>query len=240
MTQIFAHRGASAYAPENTLEAFQLALQQGAHGVELDVHLTRDGELIVAHDEKIDRVSDGSGLIAEMSLHSIKKHSFNRLHPEYEDAKAPTLREVYELLKPSALRINVELKNSVMPYPGMEEKVLKLTAQMGLEDRVIYSSFNHLSMLELKARMPEAVCGLLYDCVLIDPFGYAAKAHMDALHPHFGYLLHFEDYCAKAHAAGLTVNTWTVNTERDMKRVFEADADILITNYPDRALALMH
>ena len=129
---ICAHRGASAYAPENTLEAFELAVQQGAHGVELDVHLTRDKEILVAHDERIDRVSDGIGAICDMTLAEIKRHVFNREHPEYEGARAPTLREVYELLKPTGLYVNVELKNSVKAYPGLEEKCLELAAAMGI------------------------------------------------------------------------------------------------------------
>lgn len=239
MTRVFAHRGASGYAPENTLEAFQLAVIHGAHGVELDVQLTKDGELLVAHDEAVDRVSDGTGAIAEMTLSQIKKLSFNRLHPVYKDAKAPTLGEVYELLRPTDLMINVELKNSRNPYPGMEEKALALASDMGMEDRLIYSSFNHLSMLKLKALNSAAKCGLLYDCVLIDPWQYAAAASMDALHPHFQHILYVEDYCQRAKQAGLMVNTWTVNFERDMKRIVEAGADILITNYPDRALALL-
>ncbi len=238
-TLICAHRGASGYAPENTLEAFQLAVEQGADAVELDVHLTRDGHLLVAHDEKVDRVSDGNGLIGEMSLAAVKKFDFSKLHPEYQGAKAPTLQEVFELLAPTNLLINVELKNSIVPYPGMEEKCLVLAAKMGMEDRVIYSSFNHMSMLAIKEIFPDAVCGLLYDSVLIRPWNYAAESGMDALHPHYQHLLYFGDYCANAHRAGLKVNTWTVNAERDMKRVIEAGADMIITNYPDRARAVM-
>lgn len=238
MSKVFAHRGASGYAPENTLEAFQLAVQQRADGVELDVHLTRDGELLVAHDEKIDRVSDGSGWIHQMSLQQIKRFDFNRLHPEYEGAKAPLLSEVYELLKPTGLHINVELKNSAVPYAGLEEKLLELAARMGMEDRVIYSSFNHPSMLYLKSLDRSAKCGLLYDCLLIEAARYAADARMDALHPHYHQLLSVEDFCERAHASGIQVNTWTVNFERDMKRVIALGADIIITNYPDRARAL--
>ena len=238
MSLIFAHRGASGYAPENTLEAFQLAVTQRADGVELDVHLTKDGELLVAHDEKIDRVSDGSGWIHQMTVQQIKRYDFNRLHPEYEGAKAPLLSEVYELLKPTGLAINVELKNTLILYPGMEEKLLALAAKMGMEDRILYSSFNHPSMLYLKSIDSTAKCGLLYDCLLIDPAGYAAAAHMDALHPRYHQVLNEEDYCQKAHQKGIKVNTWTVNFERDMKRVAALNADAIITNYPDRAKAL--
>ncbi len=98
MQKIYAHRGASGYAPENTLEAFELAAKMGADGVELDVHMTRDGELVVAHDEEVGRVANGFGLICNMTLPELKKLRFNKTHPEYESAAIPTLREVYELL----------------------------------------------------------------------------------------------------------------------------------------------
>ncbi len=236
---ICAHRGASAYAPENTLEAFQLAVDQGADAVELDVHLTRDGKLLVAHDEKIDRVSDGTGFIAQMTLAQIKKHVFNKPHPAYEGALAPTLEEVFELLKPTGLIINVELKNNVNPYPGLEEKALALAAKMGMEDRVLYSSFNHLSMVLVKQLNPQARCALLYGSVLIEPWQYASAARMDALHPPYQHILHLKDYCQQAKAKGLQVNVWTVNNDRDMLRVIHSGCDMMITDYPDRARALM-
>ena len=95
--KVWAHRGAAAYAPENTLEAFELAIKMGADGVELDVHLSRDGEIVVAHDERVDRVSNGRGLIQEMTLSEIKELDFGVRFEAYRGAKAPTLREVYEL-----------------------------------------------------------------------------------------------------------------------------------------------
>ena len=237
-TLVFAHRGASGYAPENTLEAFQLAVDMGAQGIELDVHLTRDGEIVVAHDERIDRVSDGIGRINDMMLRDLKKHKFNTVHPEYTDAKMPTLREVYELLLPTGLNINVELKNSVIAYAGLEGKCLNLAAEMGMEDRVFYSSFNHYSLLRVKKLNPGAVCGLLYGGCLINPWEYAANLKVDALHPHYSELSLVPDECDKAHALGLKVNTWTVNDERSMRMVIDAGADAMITNYPDRAKAV--
>lgn len=236
---ICGHRGASGYAPENTLEAFQLAVDLGADAVELDVQLTRDGQLLVAHDETIDRVSNGTGPIAAQTLAALKKYDFNRLHPEYEGAKAPTLNEVFELLKPTRLTINVELKNSINPYPGMEERCLALAAQMGMEDRIIYSSFNHYSLLRVKEIDNRAVCGLLFSDILVRPWKYAREVGVEALHPHYGQTIFFEDFCQKAHEANLAVNVWTVNFERDMKRVIELGCDMMITNYPDRARALL-
>ena len=98
--KIFAHRGASAYAPENTLEAFRLAMEQGADGIELDVQLTKDGELVVIHDETIDRVSNGKGAVRDYTLEELKSFSVSNHFEQYPDVKIPTLREVLELVKP--------------------------------------------------------------------------------------------------------------------------------------------
>jgi len=235
--QIFAHRGASGYAPENTLEAFDLAVRQGAHGVELDVHLCRSGELVVIHDETVDRVSDGSGAVRNLTLKELKSFRFNRTHPEFENARLPLLSEVFQLLRPSGLSINIELKNSVIDYPDLERKVLDLAAREFDLSRVIFSSFNHYSMLRVKEQNPSVPCGLLYDAALIRPWEYAARLGVDAIHPHYSEVL-LVDECAPAHQAGIRVNAWTVNTPEAMEAVLRAGVDILITNFPDQALKI--
>ncbi|NLX83136.1 MAG: glycerophosphodiester phosphodiesterase [Clostridiales bacterium] len=236
--KIYAHRGASGYAPENTLEAFELAVEQGAEGVELDVHLTRDRQIIVTHDERIDRVSTGIGLVSMLTVKEIKKHLFNKPHPQYMEAKAPLLEEVLELLKPTGLHINIELKNSILPYKGMEAACLEMVAKYGMEKRVLYSSFNHHSMLKLKQMDKTAACGLLYDCCLLKPADYLRAAGMDALHPNFSDVLMNPEGYTEAMQQNGAVNVWTVNDERDMRLVMEAGVDLFITNYPDRAVAL--
>ena len=110
-TKIWAHRGASGYAPENTLESFELAIEQKADGIELDVQMTKDGELVVIHDETIDRTGNGTGRVQDHTLKELKALNFNKTHPEYASAKIPTLREVYELVKPSGITVNVEMKD---------------------------------------------------------------------------------------------------------------------------------
>lgn len=237
-TLIYGHRGAAGYAPENTLEAFQLAVDHQADGVELDVHLTRDRQIIVTHDERIDRVSTGTGLVAMLTLKDIKKHLFNLPHPEYTEAKAPLLEEVLELLKPTRLNINIELKNSRLPYEGLEQACLDLVARHGMEDRVLYSSFNHHSMLRIKEMDRSVKTGLLYDCCLLSPMEYLQAAGADAMHPHFTDVLMNQSAYARLRQASCPVNVWTVNDERDMRSMFEAEVDILISNYPDRAVAL--
>ena len=133
-----------------------------------EIILLKDGELVVAHDETIERVSNGEGLICEMTSAELKKLHFNRTHPEYEHATIPTLREVFELMKPAGLMINIEMKNSRIFYKNLEEKVLKLVDELGMADKVLYSSFNHHSMLHMKAIDPKLRCGLLYPSLPLD------------------------------------------------------------------------
>ncbi len=235
MQQAYAHRGSSGEAPENTLEAFDLAIKQGAHGLELDVHISRDGQIVVAHDETIDRVSNGSGLIADMSVAELKRFNYNKACPQYSKGTLPTLEEVYGLLKPSGLHVNVELKNSVLDYPGLEKKCVELAARMGMESRVLYSSFNHYSLKRIKEMDPSIPCGLLYDAVMVAPWDYGIALGMDALHPHYSSL-QFDDLCQNAHQAGIRVNPWTVNDMDHIEMALKLGADIVISNYPERVL----
>lgn len=238
MQKVYAHRGASGYAPENTLEAFELAAKQGAHGVELDVHLSKDGEIVVAHDETIDRVADGSGLLKDMTVAELKRFHFNKGMPSFERATLPTLREVYALLKPTGLGVNVELKTNVYAYDGIVEKCIALAEEMGMSDRVLYSSFNHYTLLRVKEVDASAPCGLLYAATMVRPWEYAKPLQMDALHPQF-VQLQVPDFCRDSHAAGIAVNAWTANEAEHIELVFRAGADMVITNYPDRALEVL-
>ena len=124
---IWAHRGASGTMPENTLESFKKAAELGADGVELDIQLTKDDEIVVIHDEKIDRTSDGKGWVKDYTLEELRGFNYNRTKPEYEHADIPTMREVFELLKPTDLFINIEIKTGVFFYEKIEEKILALT-----------------------------------------------------------------------------------------------------------------
>jgi len=239
MTTICAHRGASGYAPENTLEAFELAARQGAHSIELDAHICKSGEIVVIHDETVDRVADGTGTVADMTLSELKKLNVSRPVPGFGITRIPTLEEVYDLVRTTNMMVNVELKTGYVDYPDLVEKCVRLAEKMNMRDRVLYSSFNHRSLMEVKALDKDLPCGLLYELVMIEPWKYASAYGMNALHPHLSEL-RYADLIPMAHEAGLEVNPWTVNTQDEMLACIQAGCERMITNYPDKALQLLN
>lgn len=201
--KIWAHRGMSFTYPENTLKAFEEAAKiPGITGVEFDVQLTKDGEVVVIHDEKVDRTMDGMGEVQDFTLKQIKALKIKTgnvggvdggngsmdkdMAANMGEGTIPTLKETLELLKPycldRGLLINIELKNSVVRYPGMEEKVLNMVEELGLEQFVWYSSFLPESINMIKHLRPEAKTGILA-VTLEDCIAYASQVKADALHP---------------------------------------------------------
>jgi glycerophosphoryl diester phosphodiesterase len=236
MSLVFAHRGASGYAPENTLEAFRLAMEMGADGFELDVHVTKDGELVVIHDEAVNRTTNGKGLVKDMTLAELKELDACKSMEAYRGAKIPTLAEVYELVKDTNHIVNVEIKSDNYFYPEIEEKCLALAKEMGMEDRVIYSSFNHYTLLKLHELKPDAKLGMLFGDVLYQPWEYAKSLHVQYLHPRT-ISIFTPEFSTESHKAGYGINVWTVNDEDTMLECLKQGANI-ITNYPDVAIAL--
>lgn len=234
MTEIWAHRGASAYAPENTLPAFQMALDQGAQGIELDVQRTADDVLVVVHDETIDRTSNGFGRVADLTLEELRRCDFSNGFIGHHNVRIPTLMEVLDFVAPTNLRLNVELKNSVLPYPGMELETAAMVAEVGLTDRVLLSSFNHLSLANLRGIVPPSQIGVLYSDGLYNPWQYARWIGAGALHPNWRALRQ-PDFVWLAHEAGVNVHVWTVDEEQDVAHAIETGVDALMTNFPDRA-----
>ncbi len=235
MTRIIAHRGASGYAPENTMEAFKLAIESGADGIETDVHLSKDGQVVIIHDEKIDRTSNGIGYVKDYNYEELSTFNYNNHMEQYEFCKIPLLSDLLELVKSSGIYLNIELKTDFFSYPGIEEKVIELVKQYELENQIIYSSFNHYTLMKIKEINPKAKIGLLYSAGLVQPWDYATHVHADALHPFYGNL-DIPFYVEESHKHNIMVNTWTVNKRETMERFIEMDVDGLITNYPDIAL----
>jgi len=232
MTKNFAHRGFSGKYPENTMLAFEKAIEAGADGIELDVHLTKDGELVIIHDEAVDRTTNGSGLVADFTLAELKKLDASAaFRGVYGINRIPTLEEYFELVKDTAIVTNIELKTGVNPYPGIEEKTLAMIDKFGLRERIIISSFNHYSVMKFKSLAPEMICGFLEESWIIDMAGYGKKYGVECLHPIFNAVT--EEYARAAHEAGLLINTWTVNTKEDMELMIQRGVNAIIGNYPD-------
>ncbi len=155
--KIWAHRGCSLRYPENTITSFTKAAEiKGLTGIELDIQLSKDGELVVIHDETVDRTTDGKGFVRDLTLGELKQLKISAGEGKYE--RIPTMQEVFELLKPrmeKGFMLNIELKNSVYPYPGMEEKILAMADEFGVQESIVYSTFYARSVDRLYELRPE-------------------------------------------------------------------------------------
>lgn len=161
--KIWAHRGCSQRYPENTLLAFEKAAEiQNLTGIELDIQLTKDGHLVVIHDERVDRTTEGIGFVRDFTLAELKRlHIYADLNPSQT---IPTMEEVLDLLEQrckEGMKINIELKTSVYPYPGIEEKIVELIDSKGMQESIVYSSFYTLSLERIRELVPDAEIGIL-------------------------------------------------------------------------------
>lgn len=232
--RIYAHRGASGDAPENTMAAFRLALEQGADGIELDVQMTSDGQLAVIHDETLERTTNGEGWLSAMTYDQLRRLDASSTFPAYRGEPIPLLSEVLELVRPTGIELNIELKNSILPYPGMEEAAIRLVKEYGLETRTVFSSFNHYSVAKLVRLEPGIEAAILYEGIY-RPAEYAATVGARALHPHRFSVT--PEIVREAHLDSLKVRPWTANTPAEWSPLVEAGADAIITNYPARLRA---
>lgn len=236
MTQIFAHRGYSGKYPENTMLAFEAAAACGADGVELDVHLSRDGRLIVIHDERLERTTDGTGFVRDCTLTELKRLNASVGRGACPIQRIPTLEEYLELAADKRLMTNLELKTGVFDYPGLEEKVLEQVARFGLEDSVIYSSFHASTLLRLQRLDPSIECGLLNQDALLQPGSAVETLGFQGYHPH--YLRLSKAIVRDMKRRGLKVRPYTPNAAPVLMWLMHMGVSAVITNEPVRAASL--
>lgn len=236
MTLIFAHRGYSGYYPENTMLAFQkVAEETKADGIEFDVQLTKDQELVVMHDELLDRTTNGSGYLKDFTLAELKELSVGKeTQGDFPRQTIPTAREFFTWFKDTSLLANIELKTSVFEYEGIEKKLVDLVKEYHLEDRVWYSSFNHRSAVRVHRELPNAVIGLLCDAWLINAGQYVATQGAQTFNCRSYYAAQ-PGICDEIHSHGVKVQAWTPNTKEEMKALVDNHVDVLITNFPNLA-----
>ena len=231
--KVYAHRGYSGRYPENTMLAFKEAGKLGVDGIELDVQLTKDGEVVVIHDEKIDRTTDGTGYVRDYTLQELKKFNAAQIwNGKYGFQEIPTFEEYCAWAKDQSLVTNVEIKSGVFYYAELEEKTLALVKKYGLEDRIIFSSFNHTSVFLLRKLAPEIPGGALVEHEGLGNAGYYCKKYdMQCYHP--GYKGLTEEEVKICHENGIDVNVWTVNDMATLEQLWDWKCEGVISNYPD-------
>lgn len=221
---VIAHRGDRVHKPENTMAAFKLALEEGADGIELDVQLTSDGEIVVCHDETVNRTTNGTGYIKDMTYKEVLNLDAG------EGQKIPSLSEVMDLLHNKDILLNIELKNSVIKYQGLENKVINALKEYKMLDKTIISSFNHHSLLNVKELAPTMRVGILFECMPVNLWGFATKIKAYSLHPFYSNV--DERMVKRSHEHNIRLFPWTVNNENIIRDFFALGVDAIITDDP--------
>lgn len=235
-----AHRGARNVAPENTLPAVIRAMEIGADGVEIDVQRTRDGELVVIHDETLETTTNGTGVVREHTLDELKRLDAGAwFGAEWAGTRLPTLDEIFDTLPDSAV-VNIELKRTSWRSDGLERAALDFIRRRDVWKRVIVSSFNPLILWRLRPAALRLRLGLLYQPDmpwLLNRAWPRWFLPLAALHPF--HIQVTPMFVERAHDAGLQVNTWTVNEPARMQELIEIDVDNIITDAPDTLVRLL-
>ena len=234
---VIAHRGASAYYPENTLASFEGAIALGADMVELDVQLTSDGEVVVFHDEKISRCTNGHGRISDYTLVALKKLDAGSWFAKpFGGAEIPTLGEVLDFCK-NKIAVNIEIKTEAVTdafLGGIEEKCLQIVDRIGMRGHIVFSSFDPRAIQHLKRIDRQTPVAVLYEKKYYSsqlPSEIITSLSADAFNCSRRELS--KKWLADLKQQGIPVNVYTVNDEKDMKRLLVLGIDGIFTNCPD-------
>jgi len=213
------HRGASAYEPENTLRAIKRALEYAVDMVEVDVRETRDRQIVVIHDETLERTTNGRGYVHRTSFSELRKLDAG------EGERIPTLQEVIDLVK-GRVGLVVELKDS-----RTTDKVAEILAENNFVDQTLVTSFIHSAVKRIKELNPQLKTGVIFRSAPIKPSRLALDANGNALFPHYKYVT--TEMIEDAHSNHLTVNVWTVDTREEIEYYVRMGVDGVVTNKPD-------
>ena len=236
---VFAHRGDEAHAPENTLSAFKQAVEKGTDGIEFDVKLTADGQVVVLHDQSVDRTTNGTGNVAKLPFAALRELDAGKQFPgQFPGEKIPTLDEVFETVG-KRVYMNIELKNYSTPFDLLVPKVTDIIKKHSMEERVLFSSFLSLSLLKARKLLPDVPRGLLTIPGWMGAWGrtFGWRGDYTALNPpmvdiNIGLI-------NQVHASGKRVIVWTVTAEEDIKRMIGLGVDGIITGDPALVLRLL-
>lgn len=231
---VYAHRGASGLYPENTMEAFHGALKRRADGLELDVQLSRDGKVVVIHDHRLERTTNGTGAVQQHTWRQLRRLRADKgARPPTSQTRIPSLREVLDAFAPTPLRFIIELKNFLVPQPHLEERVIDLIKRYQLTERTVVSSFNFDSLLRIKELEPSQATALLYVGPLQQPWEVGARYGTNQLHVPDDQLT--RPLVEEAKARGFQVLGWAIDKSARIRQAAEMGVDGIITNYPGKA-----
>jgi glycerophosphoryl diester phosphodiesterase len=237
---VTAHRGFSGENPENTLASFRAAIAVGADMIELDVHLTRDNEVVVIHDDTLERTTDGKGNVADKTLAELKALDAGfRFNPRFAGERIPTLAEVLDVAR-GRIRVNIELKKGKnFPYTMEElaDRTLAVVEKAGMTDQVLFSSFDPAAVDRIREIAPRLPIAVITQKPWLTPEETGGGKLYPAINSSFKNLN--EKNIRLAHAAGIEVHAWTVNTPADMEKVISLGVDGIITNHPDRLIDVL-
>lgn len=241
---IIAHRGASGYAPENTMPAFILAYEQNADGIEMDVHLTKDGRVVICHDDTLERTSNGTGELRAKTLYELKKLDFGSWYGEkFKNERIATFDEFWDwfITTRRDFIVNIEIKNGPYIHEGIEKKLLDIINDKPLPnlfDRIIISCFHHDTLNKVKQIESRFQTAPLFEGTIIDIEKLCEQAgHSEYIHPYYNSI--DTAMLQKSQNSNIKINTWTVNTTEQLEYVKQFNINGIITNYPDRARLVM-
>ena len=237
---VIAHRGASLLAPENTLSAFAKAKELGADGVELDIHPTQDGVLVVTHDEHTHRLTGVHGRVNRMTLDTLKKLDFgSHFSSQFRGEKIPTLEEVFELLK-GRMWIDVEIKSLNIRDDGREKKLVELMRKWDMADQIEVSSFNIFALRRMAKLAPEIRRGYLFYEKQLGPSRRGGWAfYVKPYSFNISHALLRNGMVKRIHERGYRCWVWTVNEENQMQKLIEEGVDAIITDDPKKLMDLL-
>lgn len=229
---LIAHRGGALESPENTMAAFRHAIEVGMRFVELAVQMTRDAELVVIHDETLDRTTTGAGAVRDYTLEELRRFDAGvKFGPQFTGEVVPTLREVLDLCVENGVGVVIELKAPEL-NPGLEEKVAALVGEMWLKgaENLWCISFHHEAIRRMRALDAAVPLGYLY-LPTTENFAQADDT-VQAVCPYFGLCLQHPEQVEKAHELGKIVFVYTVNDVEDMRRLAEVGVDGMVSDLP--------
>lgn len=229
---IVAHRGDSGSYPENTMLAFRKAVEAGSDGIELDVQLTKDGTVVIIHDEKVDRTTDGTGAVRELSFAELRKlDAAKKWNGKFPKESIPSFEEYCEWAATVNITTNIELKTGLVYYEDIEQKTIDIIDKYKLEKKVMFSSFNHSSLITAKKIAPAIPAGaLVEEAGLVNAGFYCKKYGFEFYHPSYKNLN--DEAVAELKRHGIGINVWTVNTMAELEKMYAWNISGIISNYP--------